>query len=195
MKNQIFLSLVFLFSSLHFTAAQQSTFKEMKFPYIEASASIGLLPTFVKDLTKSEVPPIAATVSYRICRKVSVGVFAGYTRVMSHPDMLRDGEPLTFNTRFSMVGGRIAAHCTKYNRWDIYGGFGLNYTHANIEVMDGDILKLKKHKRLKTSSGKMMWTGFVGTKFAVNPSTSLFGEVGFGISLINVGFSKRFKVK
>lgn len=193
MKNRTLLSLVFFLAALQIGSAQTNSFKEMKFPYFEASASIGLLPTFVKDISRSDIPPLGLTLEYRINRKFSVGVFGGYTKATSNPDLLRTGEPMTFNTKFSMIGGRMAIHSTKYERWDFYGGLGINYTHSNIEVMDGDVEKLIKHKKFKTSQGKIMMSAFIGTKFAINPSTSIFGEVGYGISLINLGFSKRFK--
>jgi hypothetical protein len=192
MKNKTLLSLAFFLITLQFTNAQSQQFKEMKHPYFEASASIGLVPTFVKDISSSEIPPIGLTLDYRINRRFSVGIFGGYTKAMSHPDMLNDGKPMTFNTQFSMIGGRFAVHSTKFERWDVYGGMGINYTHSNIDVIDGDLSKLKKHKHFKTSSGKMMMSAFIGTKYAVTPKVSIFGEVGYGISLINLGVSKRF---
>ncbi|KAA3634274.1 MAG: hypothetical protein DWQ02_11695 [Bacteroidetes bacterium] len=194
MKNQTLLSLVFLLVATQFAVAQSKSkaFKPMKYPYFEASASIGMLPTFVKDISRSEVPPVAVNVSYRINERFSAGLFGGYTQAMSNPDMFRDGQPMTFNTKFSMLGARFAVHSTKYKRWDVYGGFGLNYTHTDIEVLHGDVEKLKKHKRFEPCKGRIMMSAFVGSKYAINPSFSVFGEVGYGISLLNLGVSKRF---
>lgn len=192
MKNQTLLSLFILLIGTQIAVAQKQDFKPMKYPYFEASASIGLLPTFVKDITRSEVPPVAIAVDYRFNRRFSAGLFGGYTQAMSNPDLFRDGQPMTFNTKFSMIGARFAVHSTKFERWDVYGGFGMNYTHTNIEVTYGDLEKLKKHKRFDPSKGRVMMSAFVGSKFAVNPSFSIFGEVGYGISLLNLGVSKRF---
>ncbi len=192
MKNQTLLSLFILLIGTQVAVAQNKDFKPMKYPYFEASASIGLLPTFVKDITRSEVPPIALAVEYRFNSRFSAGLYGGFTQAMSKPDMFRDGQPMTFNTKFSMIGGRFAVHSNKYERWDIYGGLGMNYTHTNIEVTHGDVEKLKKHKRFDPRKGNFMMSAFVGSKYAFTPSLSIFGEVGYGISLLNIGISKRF---
>lgn len=192
MKNQTLLSLVFLFITFQMADAQTEKFKPMNYPYFETSVSIGLLPTFIKDISRSEVPPIGLRVEYRINARFSAGFFGGYTQAMSTPDLLRDGKPMTFNTKFSMIGGRFAVHSTTFERWDMYGGLGIHYTHTDIDVMDGDIEKLKKHKRFDPCRGGIMMSAFIGTKYALNPSFSIFGEVGYGISLLNLGMSKRF---
>ena len=189
MKNLTLLSLIILGLSLQTSFAQNS---KIKYPYFEASARIGLIPTFVKDISKAEVPPLGINVDYRLNRKFSVGVFGGYTKVISHPDMLNDGQPMTFSNQFSMAGARFAVHSTNLEKWDFYGGMGFAYTHSKIDVLRGNVDKLITHKNFKESSGKMMMSAFVGAKFLVNKDMTIFGEVGYGISLLSVGVSKKF---
>lgn len=193
MKSHTLITLLFLCITLQFATAQTEKFKPMKYPYFEASASIGLLPTFVKDIASTEVLPLGFSLDYRMNRRFSVGLFSGYTKARSHSKMLKDENSMTLITEFSMIGGRFAGHFSNYERWDLYGGLGINYTHSNIEVIEGDLDKLIKHKNFKPSRGAFMMSAFVGAKYAINPSTSVFAEVGYGISLLNVGMSKRFK--
>ena len=189
MKNATLFSLIFLAFSLQTSFAQNA---KIKYPYFEASARIGLIPTFVKDVSKSEIPAIGIDVNYRINRKFSVGLFGGYTKVMSHPNMLGDGKPMTFVNQFSLTGAKFAVHSTNLEKWDFYGGLSLAYAHSKIDVMEGNLEKLKKYKNFKESSGKMMYSAFVGAKYLVTKDLSLFGEIGYGISLLSVGVSKRF---
>lgn len=192
MKTYTFLTVCLLFISVQLTYAQNQKFRELKCPHFEVSTSIGLIPTFVKEVSRADVPPLGLTVDYRMSRRYSIGLYAGYTRVMSTPDVFKNGEQMLFDTRFSMVGARFAVHAIKYKRWDPYGGFGINYTHSNIDVIEGDMEKLILHKNFKSHKSKMMFSAFIGSKFAVSPTFSIYGEVGYGISLINVGISRRF---
>ena len=189
MKNKTLLSLIFLAFTLQISFAQNS---KIKYTYLEVSARIGLIPTFVKDVSRAEIPAVGIDVDYRINRKFSVGLFGGYTKVMSHPNMLGDGKPMTFLNQFTMTGVKFAVHSTNLKKWDFYGGMSLAYAHSLIDVMEGDIEKLKKHKNFIESSGKMVYSAFVGAKFLVNTNLSFFGEVGYGISLLTVGVSKKF---
>ena len=189
MKKLTLLSLIIFAITLQTSFAQNA---KIKYPYFEVSTRIGLLPTFVKDVAKAEIPAIGIDVDYRINQKFSVGLFGGYTKVMSHPNLLGDGKPMTFVNEFSLTGARFAVHSTNLKKWDFYGGMTLAYAHSKINVMEGDIEKLKKYKNFKESSGKMVFSAFLGAKFLINKDISIFGEVGYGISLLSVGISKKF---
>ena len=131
------------------------------YPFWEASVGMGLLPTFIKDKSLTDVPPLMAGIDYRINKKLSVGLFAGHTKVETGINMVGDNRPERFQNNFSMIGLRFAIHSTYFEKWDLYGGMSYAYTISNIDVIEGDIEELKQHKNFKSLSGKMMTSAFV----------------------------------
>ena len=162
------------------------------YPFWEASVGMGLLPTFIKDKSLTEVPPLMTGIDYRLNKKLSIGFFMGHTKVQSSFNMVGDAKPETFQNNFSMIGLRFAIHSTYFEKWDLYGGMNYAYTISNIQVIDGNVEELILHKNFKPISGKMMISAFVGGKFKLkNERYSIFGEVGYGMSLLSFGFSRR----
>ena len=189
MKIKITLSTILFALVLQTGFAQHN---KITYPFWEGSVSMGLLPTFVKDKSVTELPPLLANVSYRVNKKFSVGLFVGHTRVNSSSNIIGDAEPETFRNKFSMAGIRFAIHSTYFKNWDIYGGMNYAYTHSNIEVIKGNVEQLKTHLNFKPSSGKMMSSAFIGSKYTPeNGQFSFFGEVGYGISLVSFGLVRK----
>lgn len=188
MKIKCVLSLIFLTMLLQQAKAQKHN---NRYPYWEGAISIGIIPTFVKDQSQTEFPPIQAGLNYRMNERFSLGMIAGHTRVASTSDLLADGSYEQFKNKFTIVGLRFAVHSMYFEKWDLYGGMNTAYAISGIEVVNGNIEKLKKHLNYQPVTGKMMISAFLGAKFLLKPRTTLFGELGYGISLLSVGITRK----
>ncbi|GJM34859.1 MAG: hypothetical protein DHS20C18_38600 [Saprospiraceae bacterium] len=190
MKKLTLLSLfiVMILTIQHATAQNRKTL----YKGFEGSIGVGLLPTFVKDRTKTEVPPISLTLGYRINEKFSLGLFAGFTQAETNPDLLNEGNGVRCQNKFSSVGLRLAVHSIAFKKWDFYGGMTLGYTRSKLDVLEGDVEKLKQHKRYKPVTTKPLVSAFLGGKYEMSPKLGVFGELGYGISLFTVGMTYKF---
>ncbi len=186
-KNVLFLTLMTLYA-----ACLSGQCQKIKYPFYEASAGVGVIPTFVKDQIQTELPPFSAGLDYRINERFSLGTRLGYTRVLSAADLMGDGDYEQFRNNFFMAGLRFAVHSRYFEKWDLYGGMNLAYTISKVDVIEGNVALLKKHLNYKPVRGSMMASAFLGAKFILKSHTCLFGEVGYGISLLSVGVSRKF---
>ena len=159
--------------------------------YVDINAGIGILPTFVKDAGKVNAPPMSLTADFKLAEHFSLGAFAGYSVTETGLRLLRDGGTAKWRNRFSVVGVRLAAQSRPLGPWNIYGGMSVAYSHSNIDMMEGQIQKVKEEKGIKESSGKILMGGFIGGRHSLTPRLGLFGELGFGISLATAGLSVR----
>jgi hypothetical protein len=161
------------------------------YPFFEGVVGVGIIPTFAKDQIQTEFPPALCRLDYRLNNRYSFGVFAGHTIVRSITDLLGDGAYEEFRNRFSMGGIRFAVHSTYFEKWDLYGGMNFAYTISKVEVLNGNITQLKNHLNYKPVRGAMMTSAFLGAKYLIKPKTTLFGEVGYGISLLSFGVTRK----
>jgi hypothetical protein len=185
-KNVLFLIMMIL-SMARGKAQCQKTNTQ----FLEVVAGVGVIPTFVKDQLHTDLPPIFAGLDYRINERFSIGSRIGITKVTSASDLLGDGAYEQFRNRFVMAGVRFSVHSRYFEHWDLYGGMNFAYTVSKVEVIKGNVALLKKHLNFRKVSGKFMSSAFIGAKFLLKPKTALFGEIGYGISLLNLGLTRK----
>lgn len=87
MKTKNLFSLLRVLVLSQSITAQCNSFKQKRLPYFEATVSVGAIPIFVKGYSEAEILPIGLSLNYKIKRRYSLGLFLGYTRVISHPDL------------------------------------------------------------------------------------------------------------
>lgn len=187
MKNALLLS----FFSLLFaqtTAAQHGRAPER---YLDVNAGIGILPTYLKDAGRALTPPLSLSADYKLAKNFSLGAFAGFSITETGLRALRDGGTAKWRNSTSLLGLRFAARSRPMGPWEVYGGMSLAYAHANIEIMEGQLEKVKNENGLQENSGRMIYAGFFGSRYRLTPRLGVFGELGFGISLASVGLSVR----
>ncbi|MCB0588426.1 MAG: hypothetical protein KDD06_24245 [Phaeodactylibacter sp.] len=187
MKNLLLLSLIFLFLSQLSYAQHRRVQKN----YIDINAGIGLLPTFVKDAGKVKTPPLSLSADFKLARNFSLGAFAGHSVTETDLRVLRGGGAAKWRNSFSLVGLRMAARSRQMGPWNIYGGMSMAYAYSHIDMMEGQIEKVKEEKGIKESSGRLAFSGFIGGRHSFTPHLGMFGELGFGISLVSFGLSLR----
>lgn len=175
--------------------AQQSKITRFKAGDIELSASIGLLPTFVADQSNTIVPPIGFRAGYRVSENFSLAGFIAYSSSETDQITLLDGTVNQWKNNYTMLGLRGAVHATRIVNWDIYGGFMTAY---NISNVDRTILEKADEKSnapsayQPTNENTFTFGGFVGGAYYFKKDIAVFGELGYGISLINAGVTMKF---
>jgi len=181
---KVILAAIIIFSTITITQAQS-----VKKGDLTASASIGLLPTYFLDGGKTITPPVQVGVEYRIANALSIGAFAGYSNYDGAPYENADGSVYQVSTESKMAGLRLGVHTTTSDKWELYGGFQLGYATPNIEyaiLNPGE----QRFPRPKVREG-LVYSGYVGINGSITDKIGAFGEIGYGISLINAGIKTR----
>ena len=152
---------------------------------ITFQAGVGLLPTFFLDASETVVPPISLTANYRFLNALSVGGYAGYSEYNGVPNENFDGSVNQFSSKSFLGGLRLSAHSTKVKNWDVYGGFQVAYSKPSV-VNNIIVPSESPIPETRVNEG-FLYSGFIGATGFVSKNIGLFGELGYGISLVNLG--------
>lgn len=163
-----------------------------KLQQYDLSLGVGLFPTFFKDEGRQLAPPLALVASYRLAPNISAGLILGYSSTETSQTIHGELQPTRLRNNFSVAGLRFAAHTTRFENWDIYGGLALAYMRSQIDILQGDAEKWKQQNGIREKSGRMIMTAFLGSRFKVGDHLGAFAELGFGVSLLQAGISYRF---
>ena len=158
---------------------------------IDFNVGIGLVPTFAKDEGIMKVPALSLDIDYRVAENFSLGLFSGYSVTQTDKQLLNDGKTAQWQNKFSVVGLRMAAHSNPYENWSFYGGLNVGYSTSRINALEGEMEKIAAHMGIKESSSRILMSGFVGTRLTIGKKMGIFGELGYGVSLLKTGVSIR----
>ena len=152
-------------------------------------AGIGLLPTYFQDAGSLKTLPVNAAVTYKFLDVLSVGAFAGYSSYESSVQEMYDGSSYKTTTESILGGARVAAHARGMEKVDIYGGFQVGYSKPTrtTEVLTASEANAGEIGPRAKVREEFVYSGFVGATAYVNKNIGLYGEIGYGISLFNVG--------
>lgn len=162
---------------------------------IEFSAGVGLVPTFFADQSKTIIPPLSAKIGYRVGNHLSLAAYAAYSSSETDQIDLPDGSVTHFQNDYLLVGLRGAAHTNRLDNWDIYGGFLLGYNMPQVTenrtfTNGGDVEPVEDQPTFtRPAENKFTYSGFVGASYYFGTKIGAFAELGYGISLLNVGVS------
>ncbi|MCB0568769.1 MAG: outer membrane beta-barrel protein [Phaeodactylibacter sp.] len=186
MKNVVILTslLVFCFSSV----ISQTTFKKGD---IELATGIGIFSTFAKDNPNTIVPPVSARIGVRLASNFSLGGYAAYSSSQSNQIALPDGNFKDVDNEFLILGLRAAAHANRMENWDIYGGAMLGYNIPKVQqtVTDSKSVGDDAPTFSSPAQNKFTYSAFVGGSYYPIKNLGVFAEVGYGISIFNMGVS------
>ena len=193
MKNVHYFTLVVAAFFLMFSKANaQKQFQDFEYKKgdIEVSAGIGLVPTFINIDADVRIPPLSVMLGYRIKQHINIGAYFGYssTKQTYQLDVDKDINEYAQND-FYLVGLRFEGHFQR-DRADFYGGAMIGYNFSKISFGDSEIPR--GDNRYFEEEDLVTYSGFVGMKYLVNEKVGLFGEVGYGVSLVNLGLSYKF---
>lgn len=161
---------------------------------IQVTASVGLLPTFLADKGHVNIPPLSLKAGLFVSKKFSLEAFTAFSSTETGIQTYPDHSVNQTKNDFLIIGTRGAVHTFKFKNWDIYGGLSLGYnipmvktntTYTEGPVKEGELTP-SFHR---AATNNFTYTGFVGATYFVKKNLGITGEVGYGISIINVGVS------
>lgn len=176
---------------LSFSAAQ-AQFTKIKKGDIDVAAGIGLVPTFAADRGKTIVPPASLRVDYRVAKQFSLGAYAAFSSTESNVLTQPNGTVERFETDYTIVGIRAAAHGNPRDNWDIYGGFLIGYNMPSVThyliTPAGEVKNTEGQPTfVRPAKNQVTYSGFVGATYYFKKNIGAFAELGYGISLLNAG--------
>lgn len=190
--NIILLNIIVLFSFITLNAQDY----KIKAGDIQANIGVGLVPTYAADASTTIVPPVSASVEAFLGKNFSLGVYGAVSKYTASTTYLNAGLTESFENTTVMLGVRPTIHSNDMDGWRVYGGFvaGASLPNINktvvVEKTETEASNLPSFSR--PAENNLLFSGFVGARKTLNANTSLFGELGFGISLVNVGVSHKF---
>ncbi len=159
------------------------------------STGIGIIPTYTGKTASTNIPALSLQVDYRVSEKFSLGAYAGFTEATSTPREFSDGTVSQVNNKTSMFGLKGQFHRDFSDKIQLYGGFLIGLSRFNTTETDintGEVVKRQPDQPTpynpNAPKGQFLYSGFVGSKYSINPKLGFFTELGFGISLVNLGF-------
>lgn len=154
------------------------------------AAGIGAVPTFIKGPRVVDVPPVSVRLDYRVRPHFSLSAYAGYSATTSQLDYSHDGLYLPLRNDYYIGGLRAAFHTITHTCFDFYGGTMLGYNLPVISQVGSDapvVLPKGKPHYYRLPEAKWFLSGFVGGNYQLLERIHLYGEVGFGVSLVQLG--------
>lgn len=159
---------------------------------VQVSAGIGLLPTFLADHGHVNVPPVSLRAGLFVSDKFSVEAYTAFSSTQTAVQTYNDNSVNQTKNDFLILGTRAAVHSFKFKNWDIYGGLMVGYnvpmvktttSYSEGPVKEGDLTP-SFHRE---ATNNFTYSGFVGATYFLEKNLGITGEVGYGISIINVG--------
>lgn len=172
-------------------ATAQSTAKSGD---IELAAGIGLVSINAKDAATNIVPPVSARLQVRLSPNFSLGAFAAYTSAEVNNRVLPNNSVQSLTNETLMVGLRSAAHVTSVEKWDFYGGVALAYNMPTVEeTIDNQPKSVEEAgpSFRRPAENNLLYSAFIGSAFYPTKHFGVFGEVGYGVSIVTVGISAK----
>jgi len=177
MKNNIFIRFLMVFLLIGFSwnvFAQDEAFNKDDM-IINAGVGLG---TYISDKGLSmTVPPISASFEYGIVDLfndrggIGVGGYAAY--------LLRKSDEGNYNVGNFIIGPRGLFHYQFVDKLDTYAGimFGYNIVSSSYQV---------------PSASGFSSTFFLGGRYYFTNNVAVFGELGYGVSPLQLGFTFKF---
>lgn len=196
MKNKI-LKITFLFLiTMAFGIKAQSFQQGQK----DINLGLGLGNTFVGSGYTSTFPPISVAIEYGVTDAISVGGFLAFTGAKStynYQDWYNGNYynyTDTYSWTYYIIGVRGAYHFAQFisnDKVDLYAGLMLGdemvtNTYSTTDPNSSHVVNSSQ------SAGGFIWSGFVGGRYRFNDHIGIFGELGYGISNLNIGLNLKF---
>ena len=190
MKVIRFLCVLILFMISFQVTYSQGLKNKKKHHAWELRTGVGLLPTFLKDHSKSNLPPLFIEARYRPSATLSLGLLAGHSKsksTLSHLNV--PAQEVSHDYR--LLGVRAGIHSKRWVQWEPYGGITLAYQQSRISVEEDDSSKYPEIQ-VPARKNSFFYSAFIGTSFQPLPHLEIFGELSYGLSLLKLGIGYRW---
>ena len=137
---------------------------------------------------KTSVPPVSVSfekgIIDEVLEKGVIGI-GGYLAYAANK-----WEYLDWGYRYSrlILAARGVFHYPLVDNFDTYTGIHLGYQVVRVK----DIGNVNPLFNYNVSSSGVIWSWFAGARYYFSEDWAAFGEVGYGITYLNLGVAKRF---
>lgn len=195
--NSQLLAFLLVFFAIGTFSTVQAQALRFKAGQLQASAGIGLVSTFAADAPTTIVPPLSGSLEYFVSPNFSLGVYAAYTEVTGERIYQNAGIIESFNNKTWMAAVRTGFHSNNLDNWRVYGGLMIGTSLPTVEKevrsIPGEIFSDDDAPSFsRPAQNSFLFSGYVGARRYIRSDLSAYGEVGFGISLVNLGLSYHF---
>ena len=186
MKNittKLFIASAIVFSTLNAASAQGYEQGDKLL-----NVGVGFGSTFLASGLKSTLPPVGLRFELGVTDKISAGAYMGYA-VASH-EMAAAGGNWEWKYSYVIIGARGSYHFVLTEKLDTYAGAMLGYNKASVTVTKPE--GYAGPELPSAEAGGMIWGGHVGARYMFSEKIGAFGEVGYGIAVLNLGVTAKF---
>ncbi|MEZ4985789.1 MAG: hypothetical protein R2795_12275 [Saprospiraceae bacterium] len=131
MKNASLTITLLLIASFVFSSLSLSAQRGTSLQHWEIRSGLGLLPTFLKDHTRTEMLPLSLEVRYRPNERFSLGILGGNSITEARQTHHTGASRLVRNA-YKIAALRGAVHSSPFEKAEIYGGILLGYSHSDV---------------------------------------------------------------
>lgn len=149
------------------------------------NAGIGIGSAMTGDL---KLPPISASFEYGLAENIGVGVYFGYATAGEEYN-LSNGNSYRWDYQYIVMGARGAYHFFAEDNFDAYGGLMLGFNLASASFSSDDI---EERFVEEVDAGGFTYSLFAGARYYFNYRFGVFGELGYGVSFLNLGVTLGF---
>jgi len=147
---------------------------------MDLNLGVGLVPTFG---TGDVGLPLSVSIDYGINDKISLGGYLGYAGSSDNVPFLGK-----ISYTYLIVGARGAYHFELTEKLDTYAGLLLGYNIASVSL-ENSITGAPE----PDAAGGFTYNLFAGGRYHFTDKIGVFGEIGYGISVLNLGLTVKLK--
>jgi len=186
MRSLLFGTLFLIFTLLSASNAYTQGIRwKQKISQWQLRSGIGLLPTFARDHVATISPPISLELRYQFTPNLSLGLLAGHSASEVTRSYLT-GEEITYQNDFRILALRAGAHTHRWTKWQAYGGIVLGYQDNIIDEYSIN-REAENLSRFRRDPSPLFFSAFMGSAYHPIPQLEIFGELGFGLSILTLG--------
>lgn len=162
------------------------------------STGIGLFPTYYKASESTGLPPIMIKAGIDVSKKFSVGAFYGYSSTTSTPKIFSELSDSYLTNKTTVAGLRFEVRSEQFGKLQTYGGSMLGLNHAKVREYNNSTKALVVRDENEPTpfnpnekNVKMVYSAFLGLNYHIAKRVNIYGELGYGISVANIGVTVR----
>ncbi len=145
----------------------------------------------ILDKATTKFPPVSIRGDRFFSNNFSLGVSYSVAAHESRPYIVPDGLEQRITNTTHQVAIRPTFHITSLKNTDLYGGMLIGLNFEEFTVDQGNTSYIQEHKNFQPQKTKGIYSAFVGGRYVLCKRWSVFGEVGFGTSLLTMGVGYR----
>ena len=177
---------------------------------VDINLGYGLGNTFIADAYTVSMPGTSLTLDFGISSSLSLGIYGGLAKAKYEVHGRRPcnsgngngnfeyGYTRTQEATHTMLGIRGAYHFTasgSNEKLDAYGGIMLGNNFESDEYTTLTEPLCDKDEGISApyeNYDGFIWSVFAGARYRFAPSIGIFAELGYGITVVNVGLNIKF---